>query len=992
METASYPVCLEGRAMKRILVWFLPLMLLLGWVRPAQAVEIEPMEGVHYWIMPNCGDYDGTCARIAPNINLNTPRFAAKLGTTQMTIRNANRTGTIALCHRPGDGYHMGKVNSVEERGSDAVWKSCPDEKEQYVYVLPGQVIKIPKIKHLSFVEEERIKAALKICRTSQCAVDNAKKLGAQIDGEKQSINVHDADPIIAEIKACESEECAVGVAKRLGANIKSTPPPAPTQSQTLAPPPVTPPPASSQTTLAEPVASAANSAAPPAPQPSAGDKLMAQLTACDGDDACKLAALEAGGLGLKEKMSRTTTVQFPKTLWLLLVLNSVLCLAGLVYSAKKKLGFERTLKAISDRQTKQLKDHESIEAKQAEKQRAGEERIFSLAKLFDIPVASGANVDCVLMLLKQDGEDKATLLETKTALLKKLETGFCSFLKDDCGKELKQGVALESLWQDVRETAVGGHAEVKRAKTEAREAQEKTKAEALAFEGRRRDLADAHKAKVGRLNGELTTAKEALEKAQESFRDLEAIKQHFMRIAPLMPESDKTFVKIDNELTMLVEKQAVLHVLCDEYEASGDEKFAAIREQRQKVETRIQELHPQREEPAQLRAEFEGLYFRLTGFKSTEIVLYEEAQRDRNDAAEERGKAKVELDQAEATRTTVQEEERLLQERVAKFEAHQAEQLAILNSGKEAKLREWQDIEQRRAETDGAKLKAQSYLAHILQLMQDLLNQMELGGLTPEEFLELKRPSGIVQELARTIGGLKQTIDQDKQDLEAANGNYRSSVDRANGLDGEVATLRDELTKVKADLEQAKGELEQLNTSSSEQITKLQTVITDKQGEIDDLLSRMQSSEDSIDLDGDALKQQDPPKDLMAAADAVENPQGSGARKTKGYEEGELLPKPEVAVDFFQALRHALVSKEQIVVDSAEKVWLLFDLQRRNLFRFGLAGIFPEGLPDKLKGIEKRDNVSARLAKAKIPDMQWFLEVFEPNRPTNYPHMATAT
>jgi chromosome segregation ATPase len=547
-------------------------------------------------------------------------------------------------------------------------------------------------------------------------------------------------------------------------------------------------------------------------------------------------------------------------------------------------------------------------------------------------------------------------------------------------------------LWRDVLETAVGDHTEVKRAKTEAREAQEKTKAEALSYEGRRRDLIEAHRVKVGRLNGELTTAKEALEKAQESFRDLEANKQRFMQIAPLMPESDKTLVKIDNELTELCERQVELHALCDQHETSGDERLARVRDERQKVETRIQELHPLRAAPAELRAEFEGLYFRLTGFKPTEIVLYEEAQRDRNDAAQERAKAKVELDQAEATRTAVQEEERLLQERVAKFEAYQAEQLAILNSGKEAKLREWQDIERCRAETDSAKLKAQSYLAHILQLMQDLLNQMELGGLTPEEFLELKRPSGIVQELARTIGGLKQTIDLHKQDLEAINGNYRSSVDRASGLNGELTTLRDELTKVNADLEQAKGELEQLNTSSGEQITKLQTVIADKQGEIDGLLSRMQSSEDSIDLDGDALKQHDPPKDLMAAAGAVENPQGSGARKTKGYEEGELLPKPEVATDFFQALRHALVSKEQIVVDSAEKVWLLFDLQRRDLFRFGLAGIFPEGLPDKLKGLEKRDSVSARLAKAKIPDMQWFLEVFEPNRPTNYPHVATAT
>ena len=158
------------------------LFALLGLASPALALNGHPAEGEHYKIVKGPSP-KSTYLKVTPGVNINTPLLAEALGTTPQDIRADNPTKTLALCHVRGDGYRMGKgIDSPDKRASNAVWQTC-SQSDQYVYIIPGEVIEVTGMKRLSFDQEQKILSELKACADEACVMDKAKALGAKAAG-----------------------------------------------------------------------------------------------------------------------------------------------------------------------------------------------------------------------------------------------------------------------------------------------------------------------------------------------------------------------------------------------------------------------------------------------------------------------------------------------------------------------------------------------------------------------------------------------------------------------------------------------------------------------------------------------------------------------------------------------------------------------------------------------------------------------------------------
>lgn len=174
---------MKSHTCKRAWVAFIAVLFtLLGLASPALALNGHPVEGEHYKIVrgPNP---KSTYLKVAKGVNINTPLLAETFHTTPHDIRADNPTKTIALCHVRG--VYRGKVvgesiaERVRNRASNRYWVDCP-EKDQYVFIVPGELIELTGVKHLSFNEEQKALVELKACADQACVMDKAKALGAK--------------------------------------------------------------------------------------------------------------------------------------------------------------------------------------------------------------------------------------------------------------------------------------------------------------------------------------------------------------------------------------------------------------------------------------------------------------------------------------------------------------------------------------------------------------------------------------------------------------------------------------------------------------------------------------------------------------------------------------------------------------------------------------------------------------------------------------------
>lgn len=538
--------------MRKFWLWILPLAFVLGWIMPAQAGDITPLEGRDYWIMPKCDK--GTCVKIAPNINLNTPLFAAQLKTTPTNIRKDNPLGTIALCHRPGDGYRMGTINKPEDRADDSVWASCPNPADQYVYILPGQIIRITGVVHLSFSEQQKILADIQACKTQDCVDENTSKLNPRV---KRTASV--------------------------------SPPPA------AAPP--TPPPAPS---VSATVGATEN--------PSAGP-------------------------------TKTETVEVSRMLdwgwWLIGVLGTFAIAFGTLYF---RLVY-RMMEIVKE-QVDVIQQNAQRTVRQIRDQLEGMHARF-----------------------KAQG-DLLTVATDEAAEQNKKFTDIRNYLLDFTRKELlpvPQTASLIDIW-----TLVSQHiTEIARENGDARDAKlraetamadaEKAKADAEQAMGLIQATLDNQVAANQKLTANLEAKGNELGITKSSLDDLRRNCDRIGELNGLLAPQDVQLIQVVNEVTELYEPYAAKRQEFEALAASNDPRAPGVRVEVEAMESRLRHLYGRREvlvaNTTSWRNEFDSLFLQMNGFAMNAVPLYEEAQRDRNDAAQLKGEALALLTQAQALR-----------------------------------------------------------------------------------------------------------------------------------------------------------------------------------------------------------------------------------------------------------------------------------------------------------------------------------------------------
>ncbi len=944
--------------MKRtIFLFLLPLLFVLGIVRTAKA-DGEPVQGRDFWILPQAQCDSGTCVRIAPGININTPLLAEKLGVKPIDIRRDNPTGTIALCHRVGDGYHMGRIARVEDRASDEVWKKCPDPALQYVYVLPGQVIKLSGVKHISYQEEMQGLSDIKKCTTSDCVTEVARRLGAKISGAAVSATpVHGSDPIVAELTACTTADCAVAVAKKAGAPIVVAP-------------------------------------------PSEGDKLLSELRSCGENDACRNAALQARGL-----MPLKTAVP-PQAPTVAATEDS----AGLrsLFAWVLALGFAAIVLAIACLVVALIwrARFAALKAKFDEKVEAA---LSVLKEGFEKELASVA--ECRDRLSKKLDEETAE----KKGLAEKFQKVYGA-IREFGGKHkvpLPQNLTLMESWHLVEQHFAGVAAEsvkIGRANEELSQLNQTVAAERRELEEKAGKAAEFERlfnsqvAANETLGNTVVKVQADLGVAKSSLDDVQRNKERCRQLFGIVNSKAAELIAMDNELTELHEPHEEKVGLFRALEATGDSRAEEVKTEILSIEQRIVDLCGRRDgletELEPLSQELDSLHEQLTGFRIDESRLYKEAQRDRNDAAKELGEAKavktLARAQAEAERRAIEADRRQLDSEFAARETeaeNKAQELAERECALLAKRDEFAEREIKLVDREAA---CKHLLLPLLQALDidqktTLAQLKEMGGV---EGL-MQRHAAAYEKLRASYFELKKRFEQLEAGQASApvpspdasqNEMLRLAVlleDRDNSIrekDARIVSLTNELDLAK-----------QAGTDCLDTIAKLEQRVSEL--EPYELAAKGSFKPSPVPRELAASDEQ-PLITVQLQEEVAEEPVPTSiTRQTVAYTQKPLdrnrapsgagEPADGLVIDKFFDLADQLVkSGRKILVDSTAKVRTLQLLLTEVPVEFDFDRLFKNGSPfsaDATRLIHTRgeDFVRSRLASSRslLIGIQWFLD-----------------
>ncbi|MFA5186212.1 MAG: hypothetical protein WC551_07025 [Patescibacteria group bacterium] len=829
----------EKKVMNKLwLLLLLPLAFVLGWVKPAQAGDITPVENRDYWIMPSCDV--GTCIKIAPDININTPLFAAKLKTTPIDIRRDNPMGTIALCHRPGDGYRMGTINKPADRADDSVWASCPNPADQYVYVLPGQIIRLTGVKHLSFSEQQKILSDTMACETQACLDENNRKLNSKVKR---------ADKIPP------------------SATVPPAPPPAPPQASPL--------PSSSAT---------------------------AQTATPGGSSA------------------QTTVVvsEVPAWAWkLIIVLFSLTVGHAVLYYRLRFFSLERILLR---RLLEAKKEFDEIVQGMKEKAKAE-------AKV----------------LADRDGEVRQ-LTSGKLGLqatLDRLRTSLTDFAKRE-SVPLPQGTSDESVCMLVTQRFLEiarDNGELKNAKLLA----EKNCAEALGNLEKQVEINSQMAVRVTEQNSEL-------EKLRSSRDDDRKNRDRLAELHGSLEPLDRELVLVDNELTSLVEPHQSLIQEHQALEAAGDSQASLVKAEIVSIESRILPLHNRRQaliaEADALREEFNILFVQLNGFGLNEVPLYEEAQRDRNDAAKELGKAKAIFILAEAQR---ENDKVRFEEREQAIEAKVDELVA-----RECAVTDRERLVSKRIEA------AQNYELQLKQ-REDRVAAFESSV-----------PGGSPSIVTELVNAKQELLKQ------------RESI---GNLSNELADARENSRRFKSELEKRTAELEAAEKSHAGCAEE----ISDLKSQVEDLTSQLEAADLKVaalgeDLDALRLGAAKTPSPVPSFPINAPTPPH---RPTIPYNAASGR-QPSACESFFGSLIALLSEPAPMVVDTAQKAWALYDFLNASRIDIRLNAIFPGGPPSNYS-VATWDRQCEKFRSTAVEKVSYVIEELSLEPPQGYKPLALA-
>jgi hypothetical protein len=208
---------------RRVLALFVPLLVILLIGSSAKAGNLDPVEGIHFTVLSETTEGGSAVRTVRIDRQIpDTPRFASQFRTDMFRIRTENPTVTLALCHEGGK-YTRARVRPdfIEaDRASNAYWDSnCPEETNQYVYLIPGERITMTMdagLENLGSVPA--VAAAPSAARDTGAASDMDADAGM---AEAPSAS----DPIVAQLNACTTRACVWNIVSPLAPNVQWTGP-----------------------------------------------------------------------------------------------------------------------------------------------------------------------------------------------------------------------------------------------------------------------------------------------------------------------------------------------------------------------------------------------------------------------------------------------------------------------------------------------------------------------------------------------------------------------------------------------------------------------------------------------------------------------------------------------------------------------------------------------------------------------------------------------
>jgi hypothetical protein len=215
----------------KIRMMFLALAVAILWVGAANAQGEKAEEGINFKVVRG-ENPSWTYVKIA-KVDVNTPSLAAIFGTDMYSIRADNPTKTLALCCGEHGQCKWSPVATVEDRANDAVWKNCP-ESNQYVYMVPNEVIVITDTKRLSFSQEQAKIKEMRACGEDAACVMRAVKVLApnadwnRIESKDASLVSLSVEPAPAETDANRTVAAPSPASKNKETEGVTPPPPPP--------------------------------------------------------------------------------------------------------------------------------------------------------------------------------------------------------------------------------------------------------------------------------------------------------------------------------------------------------------------------------------------------------------------------------------------------------------------------------------------------------------------------------------------------------------------------------------------------------------------------------------------------------------------------------------------------------------------------------------------------------------------------------------------
>lgn len=451
------------------------------------------------------------------------------------------------------------------------------------------------------------------------------------------------------------------------------------------------------------------------------------------------------------------------------------------------------------------------------------------------------------------------------------------------------------------------------------------------------------------RLHGVETELAASRGKANAANAELQSITDERLRCAELyraLSDHDRRQIRLDNEITALAGRYAEAKGRFDHLENTDPAKAECL-QQLQDVERRIGELEAERAEIVgyceKSRTEFEELHERLAGFPFSAAALYEEAQRDRNDAAKALGETEARL-------------------AVADQKLAVADQMGAYLDRARTKLADDRGrLQVERADLDG--LKAD---------LTDRKTSIDHQGAVVRRFLT---------ELLEALGKPPDTTFDELEKFGGVSGLLYLAQERVKEEEREAAGANVRCRQLSRDLEEAREE-------SGRRIAALGGRVTELEGENAELTRKVNELMDSPSIESMDLRPSNIPPDLAALMEMGGDPASDVNASPKPQDAEAVLDHSHVRereppfADVFRELRrvNTVPVDTLLEVEALDDFWALFGfLNRRihvDIHRIcGDNGQISRRTEDLL-GAQKNVGILSRLTVKELP---WFVKTFEP-------------